>query len=246
MPRVVIERFAKPWDLISPHGFDPHSFHLFSAHFIELRFRFIYFSISWLMSVLIWFSFLPDLFLLSPFAFLSYQWDETLLTLLYISIQAASLASCPFFLWHIYLFLKPALLPRELSVLYIVIIWSAFIFSVCLIAAPFLLFRLPYFFLSFQSDTLVFFPTFNAIALFLSQILAAFFAIWAIPFLAWSNFNRWFLYVFFLFFAAIFSDLLSFFLVFLPLFLVLEASYFSVILVKLYLNSAYFISAEPK
>ena len=157
--------------------------------------------------------------LFSPFYFLHFSWDDAFFCYFSLSFLAASWVSAPLFFWFLYLFLKPALLPHELSLLHLALLLLCFTAFSLLICIPLLSPFFPDFLLSYHSDSFLFSPSVLDLLYFALDFSSCGVLLLSFPFLVLSRFSRAFLYLFAFLFAASFlhfplSPLIFFFLSF--------------------------------
>lgn len=206
-------------------GSNPTPSMMFLYHFSELKFKFFYFGLSFICSFLIFFFFLPDLFLFSPFFFLHSKWDDAFYCFFIFSFILSSFWSLPLLLLFSFLWCLPALFPSERSLF---ILWSLFFFISFFIyfcCFPFLLWLSPSFFTSFHSDSFLFTPN---ILDFLSVFIDLSFGsliICLFPFLIFAKVSRSFIYLFAILISSIFSDFFSFFFILFPLAFLIEFAF---------------------
>ena len=167
----LIGQFAKLLGPKAPCEFEPHSFQrkMIQTHMEEIRARLGYSLLSYVLCFSLIFTYLPVIFTYSPFFFLHSRWEDAFWCILVIALLLAYGWTLPLFLLQGYLWMKPALHGgAELAATHTIIGFVLIAHALFWGSAPVLLFRLPSFMLTFQSENLLFTPLLND---FLSIVL---------------------------------------------------------------------------
>lgn len=198
-------------------------------HLEELKFRFFYFISSLFLSSSIAFYFLPSLLKFSPLFFLNHKWEDALFTFIILAFLIGFISCFPLFLFHLFMFLIPALYPKEKHKLTIVLLFistSVFIYWTC---APFIIFSLPTFYLSYHTDTLLLTPLLQDFLEIIEDYFLCTIFIIIYPYLIYKKVSRKFLYLFAILFSSIFGDIITIITIFIPLSIYIEISFFIVL-----------------
>lgn len=237
-------------------GFDSLSFRMMLSyfHWLEIKFRFFYWSLAFSLLALILFHFKSLLFssiaypiLEKGLYFIYTDLSEPFFSWIHFSFLLSFLFNLPLLFFHLFSFFKSGLLSYETQLFKLFSLsFLFFFFLLTLLALQTLhLFFIP-FFLDFQLDTLDFCGKLSEFVSLLSLISLS---LILIPLIILSSF------IFFYFFPSSFSqarpflffstflfsslvtppDVFSLFLLALPLYSLFELSFFFVLLFKLYL-----------
>lgn len=112
--------------LKTQRGFEPLSFQLLTYHLAELKYRIIYSISSFLGFFCIFILYLPKILEYSPFYYNLNNLEDAILCYLSAALLGALCLTLPYIIFQMYLFLKPALLPIELSFFHLAILYFCF------------------------------------------------------------------------------------------------------------------------
>ena len=208
-------------------------------HVLELKTRLLYYLLSYLSFFLLSLFFCPKILSYSPIFFLQTHWEDAIFTYFSLSTLAATLFSLPQLLYHLLLFFKPALLPRELSLLHLALCYFLFSFSLFWSCAPILFSLIPDLLLSFHGDWILFSPTLDVLQSLAWDFSFCSFLLLLIPLLILLHIRRPILLLFALLLSSIFSDILSLLFIFSALTLLIEFSLFFLLWSRLFIIARY-------
>lgn len=196
-------------------------------HFRESLYRISYWFISFFFSCIIFYLYLPSLFMFSPFFFLHTSWDDAFVSLLRIASLYSFFWTAPFLLFQIYSWFTPGLLPKENRDLKNLMLWLGVIISLYLIFAPMLLWSVPAFFLTFHSSVFYFTPSLSFLANLVWDFSFSFlFISLCMPLSIYFRVSRAALYTILVLYSVVLEDFWSMLLMLLPLVLTYEITYF--------------------
>lgn len=170
-------------------------------HLIEIKYRSIYWFLSFLISSIIAFIYLPTLFSISPYLFLNNRSEEVIFMMIKLALLIGFISSFPILICHFILFITPAFYAHEINKFKSKIFFWIFIIYFYWLSAPYFIFNLPSFNLIFHSETIILTPQIND---FYDIIIDYFFCGFFLPIL--GLFNRKPLYLTVILISMIFIE----------------------------------------
>lgn len=201
-------------------------FPMFYFHIKELKFKSLYYLMSFIITLSIIWLHLDVLFQYSPFYFLHSKWDDAFYAFFLFSFILSFFWTSPFLLTLLFLWLLPALFPHERISLILSLIYLSFSLLLYFCCFPALILLSPTFFTTFHSDSFLFTPNILDLLSVFLDVSAGILFIFILPLFVYFHISRPFLYLFSLLIASIFADLFSFLLILLPLILLIEWTFF--------------------
>lgn len=197
-------------------------------HLFELRTRLIFYFGSWLSSCLIYFYYMPQFFLNSPYLFFNFKWDDALWDFFLLAALLAFATSFPILIFHFYCFVLPGLFPNEARVFSYFLVYFTIVCSLYWAVAPKLVFYFPSLFLNFHGDTIHLSPLLDDFVWAVFDYFYCSLLIFVFPLLILFKVSRLFLFLVAFAIAAILGD--AFFLF--PLLCFIEVSWWFIFFLK--------------
>lgn len=212
-------------------GFEPLLFCMISYHLNEIKYRFIYSLISFLLtSQLIWIHKHKLIFSITPINLIFTSITEAFYLYIYFTILFALITNIPYFYLQLYSFIIPGVYQHEFPKYYN--LWILVWFLILIYIKP--LIKIIFtFFTQFQSQYLTLALTFQHFIQFINQLIIILFILFTIPIFT-SYFKSFFINKRKLLYFTIAStlalitppDLLSLIATLIPLILTLEITFF--------------------
>jgi Sec-independent protein secretion pathway component TatC len=162
----------------------------------------------------------------SPYQFLNHKWEDGIWTYLILSLIVAFISCFPVIIFHIIMYLIPALYPKESLMISSYFIYLTVILSLYWFSAPFILYNLPTYNLTLHTETIQLTPILIEFLELVIDYYVCTIVIIILPLLIKIKSTRKFIYLFAILFSSIFGDFLFIFIVFIPIALYIEISFF--------------------
>lgn len=199
-------------------------------HFEELKYRFYYWSLSFLLSFLIVWDYKSNiLFFLTDLNLIFTSLTEAFEEYMYFSMIISLVLNVPLFMFHYFLFVLPGLYLFEVEkFVYTIVKYSVVLIFFYSILLNYVLDNIIFFFRDFESDYLVLNLKIKDFLSFINSFILGFLVIFMLPFLKLElNSRRRFIYMGLMLLIGLITppDLLSLLLSMGVLFVVLEINY---------------------
>jgi len=195
---------------------------MISYHILELRLRLQYIMMALIMSWVISIYNMPTVMEYSPYLFLNHKWEDAFWTYLILSLIVAIITCMPMIIFHIQMYIIPALYPKESLMFSSIIIYFTLILSFYWFSAPFIIYNLPTYNLSIHTETIQLTPILIEFLEIVIDYYICTIVIIILPLLVKIESSRQLIYLFAILFSSIFSD---FIFLLIPLALYIELSF---------------------